>query len=40
MKFFLDENISLSVADSIKELNFEVEHARTAGLNGATENQF
>ena len=35
MKFFLDENIPFSVTDSIKELGFEVEHARTSDLRGA-----
>lgn len=39
MKFFLDENMPLSVANSLKELNFEVEHARTSGLRGAPDKQ-
>ena len=39
MKFFLDENIPLSVTDSIKSLGFEVEHVRTSGLRGATDKQ-
>ncbi|MBI5066304.1 DUF5615 family PIN-like protein [Candidatus Woesearchaeota archaeon] len=39
MKFFLDENISISVVNFIKILGFEVEHARTAGLSGATDKE-
>lgn len=37
MKFFLDENLPLSLEESIKKLGFEVKHARTVGLNGATD---
>lgn len=34
MKFFLDENVPLSAIDAIRNLGFEVEHARSAGLGG------
>ncbi len=39
MKFFLDENMPSSVADIIKKLGFEVEHARICGLRGASDKQ-
>ena len=39
MKFFLDANIPLSVIDDIKELNFEVDHARKIGLASASDKE-
>jgi len=34
VRFFLDENMPMSSAKMLKNLGFEVEHARTAGLKG------
>lgn len=39
MKFFLDENLPLSIADLIRKLGFEVEHAIAVGLKGASDKQ-
>ena len=39
MKFFLDENIPLSIIKVISKLSFEVEHAINAGLRGASDKE-
>ncbi len=39
MKFFLDENLPLSLIDIFTEFGFEVEHAKTSGLRGATDKE-
>jgi len=35
MRFFLDQNIPLSVVEMIRQLGFEAEHAKDAGLKSA-----
>ncbi|HLC71303.1 MAG TPA: DUF5615 family PIN-like protein [Candidatus Nanoarchaeia archaeon] len=39
MKLFLDENLPLSFVESLQKLGFLVEHVRTAGLQGADDQQ-
>lgn len=39
MKFFLDENLPLSLSEIFTEFGFEVEYARTSGLRGATDRE-
>ncbi len=39
MKFFLDENLPLSLSEIFTEFGFKVEHARTSGLRGATDKE-
>ena len=37
MKFFLDENVPLSILDLMRVLGFEAEHARNTNLRGAAD---
>ncbi len=37
VKFFLDENIPNSSMKALEDLGYEVEHARTAGLKGCSD---
>ena len=39
MKFFLDENLPLSLSEVFTESGFETEHAKTSGLRGATDKE-
>ncbi|MBS3816887.1 MAG: DUF5615 family PIN-like protein [Candidatus Thermoplasmatota archaeon] len=39
VKFFLDENMPNSSVDMLKDLGYEVGHARTSGLKGATDDE-
>ena len=39
MKFFLDENIPLSINNTIKNLGFKVEHTRNVGLTGSPDKE-
>ena len=39
MKFFLDENIPLSINNTIKNLGFKVEHTRNVGLTGSSDKE-
>jgi len=39
MKFFLDENMPLSVVDAIRNIGFEAEHVKTVGLQGSTDKE-
>ncbi|MFP3872547.1 MAG: DUF5615 family PIN-like protein [Candidatus Natronoplasma sp.] len=39
IRFFLDENMPKSSAEILKDLGFEVEHARTAGFRGKTDEE-
>lgn len=39
MKFFIDENLPLSIVDLLKSRGFNAEHVRTSGLSGATDKE-
>jgi len=39
VKFFLDENIPNSSIEVLEELGYEVEHARTAGFKGSSDDE-
>jgi len=37
MKFFLDENLPVSLCDTIINLGYECEHVKSVGLTGASD---
>ncbi len=39
VKFFLDENIPNSSIEALEDLGYEVEHARTAGFKGSSDEE-